>query len=200
MFGVLKKFQYIVYVRFKEISSTIKTITTMENSIFGITFNGVPTKIDTKFNEIYFEDDNAFFESKETFTHEEDGLTFNYKYAIEAVWCEGKIYYGLYLVPCADSLNKDKRSSVADCCGVNEDEITINDISSYGCNVCMGTEVVDNEDIEDTYLDKIASVYEVIDSLRGFYLDKYVNRIGNTGWDMLDDFINGNDFIKKIVA
>ena len=170
----------------------------MENSIFGIAFNGLPTKIDTKFNEIYFEDDNAFFESKETFTHEEENLTFNYKYAIEAVQCEGKIYYGLYLVPCADSLNKDKRSSVADCCGVDEDEITIYDISSYGCNGCMGTEVVDNEYIEDTYLDKIASVCGIIDSLRGFYLDKPQNRIGTSGWDMLDDYINGKSWLKKV--
>lgn len=200
MFGDLKINHYIEYIRFKETSSTIKTNTTMENSIFGITFNGVPTKVNTKFNEVYFEDDNAFFESKDTFTHEDDGLTFNYKYVIEAVWCEGKIYYSLFLVPCADSLNKGKRLSVADCCGVEEDEISIYDICSYGCNVCMGTEVVDNENIEDTYLDKVSSVYKVIDSLRGFYLDKYVNRIGNTGWDMLDDFINGNDFIKKVAA
>jgi hypothetical protein len=32
--------------------------------------------------------------------------------------------------------------------------------------------------------------------MRGLYLDKAQNRLGSTGWDMLDDYINGNDFLK----
>ena len=169
----------------------------MSNKIFGISFDNVPTKVNTKFDEIFFEDDNVFFEDKTTHTHKEEGLTFHYKYAIEAVWCDGSIYYSLYLVPCADSLCESKRKSIADFCGLDEDEIDIYDIISYGCGVCIGREVVDNENIETAYLDKAASVVDVIDSFRGFYLDKNVNRIGNNGWDMLDDFINGNDFIQK---
>lgn len=169
----------------------------MENSIFGITFNDV-TKVDNIFNEEFFESDNVFFESKETFTHEEEGLTFNYKYAIEAVECEGKIYYGLYLVPCADSLDRSKRGVIADFCGVDESDITIYDIQSYGCGVLMGSEDVISEEIDTTYLDKIASVCGIIDSLRGFYLDKPQNRIGTSGWDMLDDYINGKSWLKKI--
>lgn len=49
-----------------------------------------------------------------------------------------------------------------------------------------------------TYLDKIASVCGNIDSLRGFYLDKPQNRIGTSGWDMLDDYINGKSFLSKV--
>jgi hypothetical protein len=42
----------------------------------------------------------------------------------------------------------------------------------------------------------IANVFESINDLRGFYFDKYVNRIGTTGWDMINAFINGSDWTK----
>ena len=45
-------------------------------------------------------------------------------------------------------------------------------------------------------MDKIASIVDNIDSLRGFYLDKAQNRIGTDGWMMLDDYINDVDFVK----
>lgn len=34
-------------------------------------------------------------------------------------------------------------------------------------------------------------------STRGFALDKAWNAIGSTGWDLLHDMINGDDFIKR---
>lgn len=166
-------------------------------TIFDIKFNDV-TKVDRVFNNVYFERYYAFFESIDTFTHEEYNLTFNYKYAIEATCVDDKIYYYLYLVPCADSLNKGKRGDIADFCGVDESEITIYDICSYGCGVLMGSEDVISDEIDTTYLDKIASACDIIDSLRGFYLDKPQNRIGTNGWDLFDDYINGKSFLTKV--
>ena len=169
----------------------------MENKIFGITLKSALQNVYDKFEEDFFESDHAFFVSKETFTHEDDGLNFDYKYAIEADYCEGKIFYMLNLVPCANSLNKAKLESVASCSGVDESEVNIYDICAYGCSVMMGCESVESEDVDEHYLNVIASVFESVDRLRGFYLDKYVNRIGNTGWDLLDDFVNGKDYISK---
>lgn len=169
-----------------------------KNKIFGIEFNNTPIKVSEKFDEVYFDEDNVFFVSKETFKHEEEGLTFNYKYAIQAAYCEGRIYYSLELVPCADSLCEKKRNDIISSCGCEDEEISIYDIVSYGCSVSMGCESVESEEIDERYFDLIASVFETTDRLRGFYLDKYVNRIGNTGWDLLEDFINGIPYLSKV--
>lgn len=36
--------------------------------------------------------------------------------------------------------------------------------------------------------------------LIGFELDRYVNRIGNTGWDFLSDYCEDQDLIKLAIA
>jgi hypothetical protein len=77
------------------------------------------------------------------------------------------------------------------------------DIVSYGIRVTLGAETIKQngkywdecEPLQES-LNAIANVYDTVNSLLGFYLDKYVNRIGNDGWDLLQDFINGVDFIK----
>lgn len=45
-------------------------------------------------------------------------------------------------------------------------------------------------------LDDVASVVEVVDSFRGFYIDKPWNRIGTTGWDTLKHNVNGETLFK----
>lgn len=80
----------------------------------------------------------VFFESKETFEHQQDGLSFNYKYVIECVRWDDKTAYGLYLLPCVDSLHKDKREAIAEYCCVFDDEFTTFDVFCYGCGIPMG--------------------------------------------------------------
>ena len=164
--------------------------------IFGIEFNSV-VNVEEKFEEVFNDVEMVFYESKETFHHEEEGLTFDYKYVIVGEYCEGKLYYSLHLVPCANSLGEEKRVRVASTCCLDEDEITIYDIWSYGYTIHLGTETEEGEEFNDEYFSLIASVFETINSMRGFYLDRYVNRIGNTGWDMLYDFVNGVSFLSK---
>lgn len=44
--------------------------------------------------------------------------------------------------------------------------------------------------------DEAASVVDNMNFMRGFYLDKAQNRIGTTGWDILNDLVgNGKSFI-----
>lgn len=168
----------------------------MMYSIFGISVSALANANDM-FDAISVDEEEVVYESKKTYAHEEEGLTFDYKYLIRGVWCDGSIYYGLYLVPLANSLHKDKRASVACFCGLEESEITPYDIFSYGCAVLMGTENVNSDVIEDVYINEIATITGSIDRLRGFYLDKYQNRIGSTGWDYLEDYINGEDAVQK---
>ena len=166
------------------------------NKVFGIEFNSV-VNVENKFDEVFNDGDMVFYESKETFHHDENGLTFDYKFAIVGEYCEGTLYYSLGLVPCANSLGASKRLEVASCCCLDEDELTIYDIWSYGCNIYLGCESEEGEEFNDEYFSLIASVFETINSMRGFYLDKYVNRFGNTGWDMLNDFVNDVPFLSK---
>lgn len=172
----------------------------MANKIFNIQFENSPIKVDEKFNEVYNDSDNAFFVSKNVFTHEDDGLTFDYQYAIEGIWCDGKIFYSLMLVPCPKSLTRNKLQSVADFCGVDSEDVTIYDICTYGCYVIMDNECIECNEIEDKYFDLIASVLSTIDRLHDFYLDKCINRIGNTGWDMLYDYVKGVNFLSKLAV
>lgn len=169
----------------------------MIDSIFGIKPSTIkPEALENNFIERYFESDNAFFETKETFHHEEDGLVFDYKYIIEAVWCDGSIFYGLYLVPDAKSLAPEKLTSVAKCSGIEEDEVDYYDIFSYGINILVGNyEDKDCEDIKEDIINLIANIYTFVDGMFGFYMDKIQNRIGTSGWDMLNDYINGINFM-----
>lgn len=170
----------------------------MSNKIFGIELLSSVINVNDKFVCVFDDDDMVFYESKETFHHEEEGLTFDYKYAIVGEYCEGKTYYSLDLVPCANSLNEKKRADVASCSCMDEEDIETYDIWSYGCNVHLGCESEEGEEFNNKYFDLIASVFETINSMRGFYLDKAVNRIGNSGWDMLNDFVNGIPFLSKL--
>lgn len=171
------------------------------NKIFGFELKSDIINVNDKFDVIWGDNDEfIFYESKETFHHEEEGLTFDYKYVIVGEYCEGKMHYTLYLVPCPNSLGEEKRKSVAACGGIDVEDIEAYDIWSYGCNILIGSECEEGEVFNNVYFDLIASVFEIVDSMRGFFLDRYVNRIGNNGWDMLNDFVNDVPFLSKLRA
>lgn len=153
-----------------------------------------------------------YYETKRTYTHEEDGLNFKYKYAVRVEDLyeltgdedyKGKFEIGLYLVPSEDSMNESVRNRVKESCGLEgDDRLYVSDIISYGLGVCLLNETVSNcRYIEGTKvkgkLAAIANLLEMIDSMRGFYLDRAWNRIGTTGWDVLNEMINGKDYIQS---
>ena len=161
-----------------------------------------PNMLDEKFNADLNDSDSAFYTSKEVFVHDEDeDLKFKYHYCIEAEYCEGSIYYALYLVPTADSLTEEKLNSVMRCSGLEKEDVTPYDICGYGCNVLFGSYCDNNvEEVNDDILNLIANVFEAMNSLRGFTLDKPQNRIGTNGWDLLYDFIKDEDYIEKTLS
>jgi hypothetical protein len=144
-------------------------------------------------------DDTELYVSKETFKHDlDEDLKFDYKYFIEAYHYteegENRTYYTLYLVPMFNSLADKRKNDVAENAG-DPENATAEDVFDYGIQIVMARTNFDGE-YDKSIMDKVASVFETIDRLKGFYLDKAQNRLGSTGWDMLDDYINGNDFLK----
>ena len=161
-------------------------------------------KIDQEFDQVRsFDnwDDTEAWMSKEVFHHdvEDDPKdNFDYRYMIEAYQCEddGNTYYHIYMVPCYSSLSDKMKKNVLDCAGVEPEDINDRDVFDYGCMIVLDSEKQEGEYNPET-MDKIATVYKCIDSLRGFYLDRFQNRIGNTGWDMLAYYMNDEDFTEK---
>lgn len=154
----------------------------------------------------------SYYYSKKTYKHEEDGLNFNYKYAVRVEDLEdltgeedykGKVAIDLYLVPLADSMDKGVLGMVKSCCGLGEDdEVYISDIIEYGLGANILSETVSNcRYIEGTKvkgkLTAIANILDMVDSMRGFYLDRQWNQIGTNGWDVLNEMVNGKDYIKS---
>ena len=183
----------------------------MKHEIFGISTNDDTNAFEDKFEELIDLDSELYYQSQETFKHDvDDDLYFEYKYVVEIYDMDeltgedtGDYSVSLLLVPTFESLCKEKREGVLDCTGVDEDSVTLYDVISYGISVPLGNVSVKHngksmdkcEGLQEK-LRAIANVFESIDGLRGFYLDRYVNRIGTTGWDLLHDYVNGKDFIK----
>ena len=184
---------------------------------------GTVTPWEDDFTEEYNDDGQLTLLSKKTFHHEEPGLDFDYRYTITAVDMQraagegSTVWIQLYLVPepkdwCRESLLK---ASVA--YGLEkepEDKILEamrpQDGIENGYGVLFGRDCVDygpdnegeglydvleNKDVKDK-VNAAASAVAFYDNTRGFALDKYQNRIGSTGWDVLTECLRGKDKIQ----
>lgn len=165
-----------------------------------------------KFEELYNDDGFAIFQSKKTY-HSDDEVykPFDYKLIIRATALgfigEGEeghndVHIELSMCPLPEFLSEKAANEIKDNMGV--DELTVYDIVE--CDSCLELEsdtVIITED-DDAYdvldidivkekLDCAATAAEALNSIRGFLLDKPWNLIGNTGWDLLDELIEGID-------
>lgn len=150
----------------------------------------------------------SYYFSKNTYEHEEgEEYDCKYKYVIEAtIYGEETPYvsYVLMLMPLPEYWGEKCWEDVAEMTGCEFDEVkkraevnpndVMLDLLTYGKCVniggqgCMYTEEPESWDaaeVKDEVLNAIAEVVPFIDRMRGFYLDRYVNRIGETGWDQL---------------
>lgn len=152
-----------------------------------------------------------YYETKKTYKHEEDGLNFEYKYVVRVEDLyeltgdddyKGKVAIDLYLIPSESSMNETVRDRVRQSCGLDDDDdLALSDIISYGLGACLLTEIVPNcRYIDGTKvkgkLSAIANLLDMVDSMRGFYLDRAWNQIGTNGWDVLNEMVNGKDYIQ----
>ena len=67
-------------------------------------------------------------------------------------------------------------------------------ILDYGLSIPLHSATVEPDILEHTVNSAIAVHYGV-EGLIGFYLDKILNGIGNTGWDLLSDYCEGADLL-----
>lgn len=78
----------------------------------------------------------------------------------------------------------------------NHTEELLQDCILYGFAITLRSETVtDLRKLKHTINSAIA-VRSGVKGLIGFELDRYVNRIGNTGWDFLSDYCEGADSFK----
>lgn len=165
-----------------------------------ISFSGMTPSVIKYVEELFDvmrDDDEQYLAiSKETFGHNEpeDNLVFKYKYIIDACYCEGDWFYSLELVVLPEYLCQSKKESVASCCCIDVEEINVEDVKDYGATILMGSDKTDGEDIDYNMINCIASVFECVNSMRGFHLDKHQG-VAN-GLDLLKNFLHGKDIYK----
>ena len=158
-----------------------------------------------KFEQLYENDDETLYVSKEQFHHDEDDdFKFDYKYVVRFVdysqyTDSDKIGYELLMVVMPKSLHKSQIEELAKQFGEDFDRkrIDLRDvIDNLSASIVFGRGEIDNWDEVDNELLKIAHVFDMMDRFRGFSLDKYVNRIGTTGWDVLAHATKGEDLFQ----
>ena len=175
------------------------------------TINGRAKSFKRMFDEIDYSTEIYYF-TKKTFKHEEEGFEFEYKYVVRVEDLyeltgeddyKGKVEIDLYLVPTEKSLCEKTRARVRESCGLaDDDRLLLSDIVSYGLGARILYEIVDNCRYIDgskvkSKLLAIANMVDMIDGIRGFYLDAVWNGIGTTGWDVLKEMIHGKDYIES---
>lgn len=183
----------------------------MKHEIFGIGFDHELTKADTLFDTVRDTDDDVIMVSKETYHHKEDNgsLDFKYKYVLHAHNLyemtgeeehHNKWALDLNLVPMPKSLLKKERRDVASSYDMKVGDLDVYAVYDYGLFVPLGEVVVDvsagYDNVMPEKFNEGASVVETINSMRGFYLDRAFNRVGTTGWDLLNNWVgDGTHFI-----
>ena len=172
-----------------------------------------------KFEELYNDDGFVIFQSKKTYHSDDEAYRpFDYKLIIRATALgqfigEGEeghndVYIELSMCPLPEFLSEKAVNEIKDCMGV--DELTVYDIVEYGRCPELESDTVVITDDDDAYnildvniarekLDCAATVAETLSSIRGFSLDKPWNLISNTGWDLLDELIDGVDPNENII-
>ncbi len=132
----------------------------------------------------------SHFIGKKTISHP-DG--FSYKFDIVVIdlyevagdaGTEGKYAVGLYLVPTPNSLSKKALKEVANSMGVGTKYVDIRSIQEYGHSILLKDLVTTTPEKAVLGLKKES---EMIEFMIGFYLDKPVNRVGETGWTVLKE-------------
>lgn len=170
-------------------------------SLAGFSAKAVETSNKYGFSEL-MED---FYTSNEVFTHEEEGLTFKYRYAVQFD-CEcddlEDCYFSLFMVPEFESLHDNKKDSIRESCpDVEDSDFNAYDVVLEGCCLTIHygkvADITDSEDATEFRNDVISVVNTLlpaINGMRGFVLDRYINRIGSTGWDEVRSWLEGKNF------
>lgn len=123
-------------------------------------------------------------------------------------------YISIGVIPSYNSLSEDNKKRILDQYMPEDQKAMLEDPICllfdnflYGFHVMLHNEQVPFNEDEDKMLNEVEykvnsamAVHNAVEGLIGFDLDKYVNRIGNTGWDFLEDFCSDKDLITTALA
>ena len=155
--------------------------------------------------------EEAYFQTKETFLHEQEDFTFEYKYVLQLVGVilddeseDVKFFSNLFMVPTTKYIHPDILTKIIESYEKEKVEhITADEILfETSCPLVAketldlkekaedwyGWDWIEIEEIKD-YLIKANESIKLINGLRGFFLDKKENLLGNTGWDFLKELL-----------
>lgn len=159
-----------------------------------------------------YSDNEIYLIGKKEFEHEEGDLTFKYRYVITIIDMEEitgedlPVTIELSLVVAPTSMTLERQKDIAYTNGMEDEEDytpSFEDAVMDGTGIVFRADAVENVEgdmLEDErvqrILEEIATTYETVDGMRGFYLDRPWNRIGTTGWDMLEHLVLGEELFK----
>ena len=157
-------------------------------------------------------DDEIIFKSKEKYKYdfEEDNMKFDYHLVLHLEVLEieelnEQIYSTLYLVPTAEYLAPKKVQQVCKDYDVKPHMIDFDMMHSEFIFPILAQETIDIEKIQEfsendnyiqQYLLSSSISSESINMLLGFYMDKIMNMIGTTNWDLLHSCLEDIDPFK----
>ena len=123
-------------------------------------------------------------------------------------------YISIGVIPSYNSLSDDNKNNIISQFMPEDQKAMLEDPFSllfdnflYGFHVMLHNEHIPFNEDEDKMLSEVEykinsamATHNAVEGLIGFDLDKYVNRIGNTGWDFLEDFCSDKDLITTALA
>lgn len=119
----------------------------------------------------FIEETENFYVTKKTYTHEDDDLSFTYKYCINFDENDNG-YLDLVLDP--NSLNNKVKKSIADMSGITIKEINYFDVYLYGATISLTAlqKETDLSKLYQLYFEKFSKEVRRTEFLFGFMMDK----------------------------
>ena len=162
----------------------------------GYTYGGVTTpNLVTKFDDVFEWCYDGVWATKKVYDQDDTELPFKYKYVYREYEVEDGLLSDLTLVMMPESLGEKVRADMAACAGIEEKDLNETDVATdgRGCVQFASKWIEDEDGIDNPDEDErvkemretVANCLCAFDGLRGFFIDKPLNMIGTTGWDML---------------
>jgi hypothetical protein len=183
------------------------------------TFGSVSTEkliddVEKLFGDVEEWSSEQFYICKEVSTCYLDDKEIKYHLVINVIdlenyGCDGDTKYSISMnvVPTLESLSEKSKENILDPFVkgdrqyyIDNPDSLIPDIMSYGYSIPIDSETcIDDDNKLDIIIKTAMSVAGTYSDLIGFYLDKQVNIIGNTGWDFLAEYCNDLDTVKAAI-
>lgn len=162
----------------------------------GYTYGEVTTpNLDTRFDDLFEWCYDAVWATKKVYDQDDPELPFKYKYVYREYEVEDGLMSDLVLVMMPESLGEKVRADMAACACVDEKDLNETDVAldGRGCIQIASKLIKDKDGIDNPDEDErvkemretVANCLPAFNGLHGFYLDRYVNQLGTTGWDVI---------------